>query len=144
MIILIRYGAYCFVFMYGIELGQYDLKERFNGVYADFGAGDMFGILDMLINKGGKGLPELASLKTEHMCFVEDPIGYSVMRTFEGNLTLERARKLLRDIVSYVEASGSDSTEDAGHLLKIGFSEDELRDLGYGEEAIKDALRNWR
>lgn len=63
------------------------------------------------------------------------------MGSFDRNLTLERARELLHDIISYVEISGNDATEDAVYLLKLGFTKEELKELWYGSDTIEEAVR---
>ena len=61
--------------------------------------------------------------------------------TFKKNLTFDRAKDLLDNVIAYVESSCTDSQEMAEDLMKnYGFTEYELFDLGYGPESIVDEI----
>lgn len=61
-------------------------------------------------------------------------------RTFEKELSFSRAKEILRGIIDSVESSGYDSTEMCEKLKELGFSEQEVLNIGYGEEVVDDVF----
>ena len=96
-----------FAHMYGIMVGQYPLKEKFNEIDTDYGMGDLYGILYELLYRNKEGLPEPVP-NVRGMDLVGSPVGIvcvgyeAIMPYAQCTMTKDQMDKNLQDLAAYL------------------------------------------